>query len=129
MKKETLLSLTAEEIDRYAGMLGVDTTKLGAKAAKVERIEKARQRSVDIEVLGMTLTVPIKRMHDKRITDRMGAGRLTDGQLDELMADLLGQDQVSAVYEHCTDEDGTVDVEAVALVYSSIVRSDELKNF
>ena len=129
MRKETLLSLSGAEIDRYAEMLGIDTTKLKAKAAKVERIEKARGRAAEIEAMGITLTVPIKKMHDKRITDRMSVGRLTDRQLDELMTDLLGEEQVAMVYEHCTDEDGTVDVEGVALVYGSIINSDELKNF
>ena len=129
MRKETLLSLTGGEIDAYAEVLGIDTTKLKAKAAKVEKIEKARQRAVDIDVLGMTLTVPIKKMHDKRITDRMNSGRLDDRQLDALMVDLLGEEQLAKVYEHCTDEDGTIDVEAVALVYTTLVRADELKNF
>ena len=129
MRKETLLSLSGAEIDRYAEVLGIDTTKLKAKAAKVERIEKARQRTADIEAMGLTLTVPIKKMHDKRITDRMNVGRLSDSQLDALMTDLLGEEQVAMVYEHCTDEDGTVDVEGVALVYGSIINSDELKNF
>lgn len=129
MRKETLLSLTGGEIDAYAEVLGIDTTKLKAKAAKVEKIEKARQRAVDIDVLGMTLTVPIKKMHDKRITDRMNSGRLDDRQLDALMADLLGEEQLAKVYEHCTDEDGTIDVEAVALVYTTLVKADELKNF
>ena len=129
MRKEALLSLTGGEIDEYAALLGIDTTRLRAKAAKVERIEKARQRTADIEVLGLTLTVPIKKMHDKRITDRMSLGTLSDSQLDELMADLLGEGQMSKVYEHCTDDDGTIDVEAVALVYSTIMKADELKNF
>lgn len=129
MRKETLLSLSGAEIDRYAEVLGIDTTKLKAKAAKVERIEKARQRTADIEAMGLTLTVPIKKMHDKRITDRMSVGRLSDSQLDALMTDLLGEEQVAKVYEHCTDEDGTIDVEAVALVYTTIISSDELKNF
>ena len=129
MRKETLLSLSGAEIDRYAEVLGIDTTKLKAKAAKVERIEKARQRTADIEAMGLTLTIPIKKMHDKRITDRMNVGRLSDSQLDALMTDLLGEEQVAKVYEHCTDEDGTIDVEAVALVYTTIISSDELKNF
>ena len=45
MRKETLLSLTGGEIDAYAEVLGIDTTKLKAKAAKVEKIEKASGRS------------------------------------------------------------------------------------
>ena len=129
MRKETLLSLSGAEIDRYAEVLGIDTTKLKAKAAKVERIEKARQRTADIEAMGLTLTIPIKKMHDKRITDRMNVGRLSDSQLDALMTDLLGEEQVAKVYEHCTDEDGTIDVEAGALGYTTIISSDELKNF
>ena len=129
MRKETLLSLTGDEIDEYAAVLGIDTTKLKAKAAKVERIEKARERVADIDVLGMTVAVPIKKLHDKRITDRMTSGAMSDRQLDGLMKDLLGEEQLQRVYEHCTDEDGTVDVEAIALVYTTIVKSDSLKNF
>jgi len=129
MKRETLLSLSGEEIDKYAEVLGIDTSKIRAKAAKVDRIEKARERTVEVEAMGLVLTVPIKKMHDKRITDRMNSGRLSDSQLDSLMTDLLGEAQVQKLYEHCTDEDGTVDVEGVALVYTTIISSDELKNF
>ena len=42
---------------------------------------------------------------------------------------LLGEEQKAELYAACTDEDGTVDVDALALAYVKIFTSDELKNF
>lgn len=129
MKKELLLKLEPEELDEYAKTLGIDTAKAKGGKAKVELIERRRERVAEISALGITVTVPVRRMHDKRITDRLNGRRLSDSQLEKLMRDLLGDEQMDAVIEHVTEEDGTVDVDALGLIIAKIVRSDDLKNF
>ncbi len=129
MKKELLLKLEPEELDEYAKTLGIDAAKAKGAKAKVELIERRRERVAEISALGITVTVPVRRMHDKRITDRLNGRRLSDSQLEKLMRDLLGDEQMDAVIEHVTEEDGTVDVDALGLIIAKIVRSDDLKNF
>ena len=77
----------------------------------------------------MALEVPIKRIHDKRLSDRINSAGSDDEQAEAIMRDLLGEEQMSEVEKACTDEDGTVDVDAYGLVLASILTSEELKNF
>lgn len=129
MRREILLELSGPELDAYAKKLGLNTSKTKGIKAKVDVIETTRGRVAEIEALGMTLRVPVKRMHDLRVTDRLNGQGLNDAEYERLCADILGKDQLQEVYEHCTDEDGTVDLEAVALVLDTVILSDELKNF
>lgn len=123
------MELSAAELDEYASALGVDTTKLRGQKAKLRLIEERRERVATIPVLGLDLRVPVKRLHDKRLTDRIRKPRHTDEETEEIMRDLLGQEQFDSVVERCTDEDGTVDVDAMALAYVKVLTSGELKNF
>lgn len=129
MKHDLLLSSTSAQIDAYGRMIGVDVSGLKTKKAKVARIESVRERVADIDVLGLTLHVPIKRMHDKRITDRINDPNMDDEKLSALMRDLLGDDQLAEVVDACTDEDGTIDTDALGIAWLSIEYSPELKNF
>lgn len=129
MRREVLEEMGEEEIDRYMRVLGVDAGAAKSKAAKIIRIERARERTAEIDVLGMTLAVPVKRLHDKRVTDRLNGQAATDEEMNEVMEALLGAEQRDAVLERCTDEDGTVDLEAYSLALATVVSSDELKNF
>lgn len=129
MKREILLSLSAGELDEYARALGFDATGAKSAKAKVELIESRRERVAEVEVLGIAVRIPVKRLHDKRITDRLNGGAASDEEFEGLMRDLLGDDQMDAIVEHVTDEDGTVDIDALGLILAKAVRSDELKNF
>ena len=82
-------------------------------------------------MLGMTLTVPVKRLHDKRVSDLMRNGHFPNEEdATKAMVLLLGEDQYMALVEHCTDDDGTVDVEAIGSVFFKLFYDDpELKNF
>lgn len=110
-------------------MLGFDVSGKKTVAQKVAAIEERREREAEIDALGLTLAIPVKRMHDKRATDLMGKRPMTDEDATELLALLLGETQMSALAERATDEDGTVDVDAMGLAMTRILASGELKNF
>lgn len=128
MKREILSTLNKKELDQYAATLGLDTSDMGTVAEKVDAIDEARGHVAKIRAMGMTLTIPIKRIHDLRITTRL-SGSKSDDELMDIAKDILGDEQMQAVYDHCTDDDGTVDAEAVSVILANIVTSDKLKNF
>ena len=129
MRKEVMLEMDAEQLDEYARVLGFDAGKARGVKAKAALIEKKREREAEIDVLGMTVRVPVKRMHDKRITDRL-TGELTDDrEAERLMRDLIGDEQADELLERCTEEDGTVDADAFGYAIAKIAYSPELKNF
>lgn len=129
MRKEVLETLSASELEGYAAVIGVDVSNVKTKKARIARIVEARERTADINALGMTLTVPIKRLHDKRVTDRLNGGIVGDEELMKIMTAILGEDQLAKIEAHCTDEDGTVDVDAYGVILAAVINSDELKNF
>ena len=130
MKKEYLLAMSESELDLYGRACGIDTTAAKGVKAKAALIAQARERTADIHVMGMTLTVPIKKMRDKTVGDRIEAGALqSNAKIEELMVDLLGAEQWEAIIERCTDEDGTVDIDAFGVIVAEILSSTELKNY
>lgn len=129
MKRSALLEMTAAEIDRYARAVGVDTSKLRKKEAKADAIEEARARMADVDVLGMACAVPIKRMRDKRVTDLIQKERMSDAEVVGLMRSILGDEQYEAVAERATDEDGTVDNDALGTAFAQLTGSEKLKNY
>ena len=129
MRHEVLMEMTSDELDRYGEACGIDVSGKRTKAQKVALLEERRARVADIEVLGTTLHVPVRAMHDQRVTDLLDRGGLTEAEADALMTMLLGDEQYAALVERCTDDDGVVDVSAVGLAFATIVRSDELKNY
>ncbi|MGN0034645.1 MAG: hypothetical protein ACI364_02830 [Coriobacteriales bacterium] len=130
MNTERLKAMSLTDIDGYARVLGLDTTGKKTKEAKVAAIEKARQRVAEVDVLGVTCTVPVRAVHDLGVgrTLRKG-GRMTDAEAEELMERLLGDEQFAAVMEAATDDDGVVDSDAFGFGFWQLVNSDDLKNF
>lgn len=124
-----MMEMSLEQLDQYARACGIDATGKRTKAQKVALIEERRARVADIDVLGMTLHVPVRAMKDKRVSDLLDRGDLTEAEADWLMRALLGEEQYDSVIERCTDEDGVVDVSAVGLVFATLVRSEDLKNY
>lgn len=130
MRHEVLMEMSLAELDRYGGACGIDVTGLRTKALKVERIEERRGRVAEVDVLGTTLTVPVRRFHDKRVAELFAPGRdLTDEDAATAMTLLLGEGQYAEVIDRCTDDDGTVDVEAIGCVFVTLFSDPELKNF
>ena len=124
-----MMEMSLEQLDQYARACGIDATGKRTKAQKVALIEERRARVADIDVLGMTLHVPVRAMKDKRVSDLLDRGDLTEAEADWLMRALLGEEQYDSVIERCTDEDGVVDVSAVGLAFATLVRSEDLKNY
>lgn len=124
-----MMEMSLEQLDQYGRVCGIDVTGKRTKAQKVALIEERRARVADIDVLGMTLHVPVRAMRDKRVTDLISRGDLTEAEADWLMGALLGEEQYEALVERCTDDDGIVDVNALALAFGTVIRSDDLKNY
>ena len=124
-----MMEMSLEQLDMYGKACGIDVTGKRTKAQKVALIEERRQRVAEIDVLGMTLAVPVRAMHDKRVTDLLDRGGLSEAEADALMTMLLGEDQYARLVERCPDEDGVVDVSAVGLAFATVIRSPELKNY
>lgn len=130
MKPEYLRQMSREELDQYASIAGYDLGKARSVDAKVSAIEEAREHVATVKVLGgLEVEIPISRMHDKRLSDLLAKQDKTDGDVERLFVGLVGEDQAKAVEERCTDEDGTVDVDAYVLAIAQIFNAKAPKNF
>ncbi|MGR1083858.1 hypothetical protein ACUYFE_07505 [Olegusella massiliensis] len=130
MRKEYLLEMSNTELDEYASRIGIDTAKAKSKACKVDLICSARERTAEISTLGVTVVVPIKKMHDKNIADRAtDISALSETEFEQLAVDIIGQEQMDMLTERATDEDGSVDIDALAMALATIFTSESLKNF
>lgn len=84
---------------------------------------------MDVSVLGVDLRVPVRAAHDLRFTQLVSKPDRTDDDIETAMTMLLGEEQMGALREAATEDDGTVDQDALAFAYARILSSDELKNF
>lgn len=129
MRHEALMAMSETELDGYARVIGIDVTGKKTVEKKVEEIEARRERTAEIDVLGVTLTVPIKRMRDKRVSDIMAKRVMSDADANKLLDLVLGKEQINKLVQQATDSDGTVDIDALGFAIASIVTSDSLKNY
>lgn len=128
MKHEYLVQMSDKELDAYGSTLGVDVSGIAEHDAKVDEIETHRGRSATLRIMGLEITVAMKRLHDKRLMDKYAGKPITNNILEEFITDLIGEDQIQAIQERCTDEDGTIDADAYLTALKLINSSDELKN-
>lgn len=124
-----LARMGAQELDGYARTLGVDVRGEKGAAAKAREIERRRARVACVRVLGMDMEVPVKRAKDRRAAELAARASADDAAAEAFMRLMLGDEQWGMVVEACTDEDGTVDVCAMAFAYAQVAGSPELKNF
>lgn len=129
MRHEALMAMSETELDGYARVIGIDVTGKKTVEKKVEEIEARRERIAEIDVLGVTLAVPIKRMRDKRVADIMAKRAMSDADANKLLDLVLGKEQVKKLVQQATDSDGTVDTDAIGFALVSVITSDELKNY
>lgn len=129
MNKENMAQMSVKELNEYAKLLNIKTNGADTVDALISLIERRRERCAKIEVLGLALEIPIKKMRDKRITDVLTNTQASDEELADTMRLILGDEQFKEVLNACTEEDGTVDVDALALCFSKIYTSKKLKNF
>lgn len=129
MNPSYLARMSEAELDKYASVMGVSLEGYLNKEAKIGAIQERRERCAYISTLGITFTIPLKRVHDKRVSDLLGKAGRTDEETEEAMRLLLGDEQMAELISACTDEDGIFDVDAMALAFVAIITSDQLKNF
>lgn len=127
MNKEAMARMSAEELDEYGRLLGIEMKPARTVAQKVALIAAKRERTATVTALGMQFEVPMKALTDKRVTDVLSSQSRTDEDVYRTLGVLLGE-RMDALMEACTDEDGTIDSGALALAFVKIVTSDELKN-
>ncbi|WP_165247473.1 hypothetical protein [Adlercreutzia sp. ZJ141] len=120
--------MSAADLDEYARGIGIETGHAKGIDAKMKLIESRRSRVATIRALGIDFEVPVKRAHDKRVSDLL-SGQLRDEDAEQALLLLLGADQMAELTAACTDEDGTVDVGAIGVAFTKILTSPELKNF
>ncbi len=129
MNRDAMALMSAAELDEYGQILGIEMKPARTKAQKVALITSKRERTATVTALGLQLEVPMKALTDKRVSDILGKEGRTDEDIVRVMELMLGPDQMQAVADACTDEDGTVDAAGLAVAFSRLVLSDELKNF
>lgn len=129
MRRESMERMTLEELDEYGKVVGVPVGHASSAEDKMRLIERARERVATVRAVGLDLRITYKALHDKRASDLLAKPNRTDEETDEALGLVLGDDQKAELYAACTDEDGTVDVDALAIAYVKIFTSDELKNF
>lgn len=128
MNREHLERMSEGELNDYAKALGLEAEGAPDAAAKIRLIESKRERIVIISVIGMDFEIPVKRAHDQRIADLVMSNG-GDAAVAEALKLMLGDKQFDQLIKACTDDDGTIDVEAIGLAYVKIFSSEELKNF
>ncbi|MGR1083939.1 hypothetical protein ACUYFE_07925 [Olegusella massiliensis] len=129
MRHDYLVAMSDKELDGYADVMGIDVTGIADHAAKIDKIESTRNRIATVRACGLELHIPIKVLHDKRLIDKYADGALTNTKLENFIYDLVGDKQMEAIRERCTDEDGTVDTDGYLFILNAINESSELKNF
>lgn len=127
MRAENMALMDADELDDYARILGFSAKAARTPEEKAALIERKRGRTAVVEALGIEFEIQVKRARDKRVADAVAAG--DDESCVLALSILLGDEQYAELLDACTDEDGTVDVDALGLAYARIVTSEELKNF
>ena len=128
MRKEYILAMTADELDGYAAVLGIDIRACKTNEQKAAKIIESRERVASITVFGNEYHIPIRKFRDKRIQDRINRTK-TDAGLEKLMRDILGAEQYEKMLESCKDEDGIIDIDGYAYTINRILTAPELKNY
>lgn len=129
MNREHMLRMSPAELDAYARTMGFSVR--GAKTAeqKAALIEERRGRVAEVQLLGVTVAVPIKRLHDKRVTDLLAKGDRTDDETERVARMIVGDEQWEAVVAAATEDDGTVDNDALGYAIVALLTSRDLKNY
>lgn len=128
MNKEYLLKMSDEELAGYMKMLGISSKATKTREAKIELIERRRAKVETIDVLGIPIEVQVKKLRDRRILDAYEAAK-TDAQMEAVVRQIIGDDQMDALAVAATEEDGTVDVDAMGYAIATILTNKKVKNF
>lgn len=127
MNSDYMAKMSAEELDELARYMGVSIVAAKSAESKARMIQEKRSRVARVGVLGIEFEIPMKRVRDKRVSDLLE--KKTDASTEEAVRLLVGDDKFAELVGACTDEDGTVDVDAMGYAIAKIMCSDELKNY
>lgn len=127
MNSDYMAKMSAEEMDELARFMGVSVVAAKSAESKARMIEERRSRVARVGVLGIEFEIPMKRVRDKRVSDLLD--EKTDAATEEAVRLLVGDGKFDELVAACTDDDGTVDVDAMGYAIAKIVCSDELKNY
>lgn len=128
MRKDVLMSMDADALDRYAAIIGANTTGMAGIADKVSAIIAKRERTHELQLLGETFIIPTRNIRDKRFQDALADG-ITDSSAEAAARLALGDEQWERLIERATDEDAIVDVDALGMAIAQILNAPELKNY
>lgn len=132
MNSNALANMTKDELNAYAATLGDAFGKTVSKLAKdekVEQIQRKRERVAVVRVLGLDLSIPVKkRMDDENYGNLLDKPNRTAEDVINAYKFLLGEEQFEELWNACTDDDGTFDTGAFAYAHSVIATNEELKN-
>lgn len=128
MKKEVLLSMGAEELDKYGSIIGVNVSDMPEVSDKVSAIMSARERTHEVRLLGALFHIPVRNIRDKRFQDALSNG-FTDASVELAARLALGDEQWEKLVDRVTDNDGVVDVDALGMAIAQIISNPELKNY
>lgn len=129
MNKDYLAMMDEGELEAYAKVLGFTTAAAQTASDKAKLIEQKRGRCAELTVLGIAMSIPVKRAHDRRFIDAMNKEDRTTEELDGAFRFLLGDGQYASLMEAVTEDDGTQDDDALVYAYNKLLYSAELKNF
>lgn len=130
MNKETMQNMTAEELEGYAQSMGFTLRACKDKSDKIALIQRKRARAVTIEVLGLELSVEVRKFRGSKFSDVVNKRDRTSAELMDAFRGLLGDTQYESLLAACAEEDGEgVDEDALAYAFVRILQSDELKNY
>lgn len=127
MNKDYLAMMDEGELEAYAKVLGFTTAAAQTAADKAKLIEQKRGRRAELTVLGIAMSIPVKRAHDRRFIDAMNKEDRTTEELDGAFRFLLGDEQYESLMEAVTEDDGTQDDDALGYAYNKLLYSAELK--
>lgn len=129
MNKEAMQNMTVRELEDYANSLGFTLKAATDKADKIDLLERKRARAATVSVLGMELSIEVKRFRSSKFADVINDRDRTAAKLCDAFAGLLGEEQYAKLIDACTEDDGEVDEDALAFAFATIIKSDELKKY
>lgn len=127
MNKAFLERMSADELERYANTMGFSVLSAKGDDAKRDLIISKRERCAELTVLGVELSIPMKRTMDQRIIDEVNKG--SDDGYARAINLILGDEQYERLIDACTEDDGLLDTAALGYAATEIMTSDALKNF
>lgn len=129
MNKEAMQNMTVRELEDYANSLGFTLKAATDKADKIDLLERKRARAATVSVLGLELSIEVKRFRSSKFADVINDRDRTAAKLCDAFAGLLGEEQYAKLIDACTEDDGEVDEDALAFAFATIIKSDELKKY